>query len=155
MIKDLKLIRMKKYIFIVCGTISLILGLLGLITPGLPTTPFILLTGFLYAKSSPKLYKKLEGNKLTGMYLKRLETGLSWKIKLLSIGFMWVMICISAFCIFKDNYTMHYLMLGLGVIGTIAQLIALRKRKPKVAVQDIPEEINNSENIDNIDEQYK
>lgn len=147
--------KMKKYIFIICGTISLFLGLLGLITPGLPTTPFILLTGALYAKSSPTLYKKLEGNKLTGMYLKRLETGLSWKVKIISIGFMWVMICISAFWVFRDNYTMHYLMLGLGGIGTVAQLIALRKRKPKVVTQEIPVEINNSENIENIDEQYK
>ena len=147
--------KMKKYIFIICGTISLFLGLLGLITPGLPTTPFILLTGALYAKSSPTLYKKLEGNKLTGMYLKRLETGLSWKVKIISIGFMWVMICISAFWVFRDNYTMHYLMLGLGVIGTVAQLIALRKKKPKVVTQEIPVEINNSENIENIDEQYK
>ncbi|SHF71654.1 YbaN family protein [Dysgonomonas macrotermitis] len=128
---------MRKYIFIICGTISLALGLLGIITPGLPTTPFILLTGFLYAKSSPKLYKKLEDNKVTGMYLKRLQNGLGWKARLASISLMWVMICITAFWVFEDGSTMRYVMLGLGGIGTIAQLIALRKRKPKVIVQEI------------------
>ncbi|MDU1903653.1 MAG: YbaN family protein [Dysgonomonas sp.] len=126
---------MKKYIFISCGTVSLILGLCGLFTPGLPTTPFILLTGTLYAKSSPKLYKRLENNKLTGRYLKRMENGLSWKARLFSIAFMWVMVCLTAFLIFDAENKMRYIMLGLGVIGTIAQLIALRKKKPKVITQ--------------------
>lgn len=126
----------KKYTFIVLGTICLILGLFGLFTPGLPTTPFILLTGTLYAKSSPRLYKRLENNKLTGSYLKRLETGLSWKGKLFSIGFMWCMVCISAFVVFGPEDRMRYIMLGLGIVGTAAQLIALRKRKPKTSIAD-------------------
>ncbi len=146
---------MKKYIFIVCGTISLILGLCGLITPGLPTTPFILLTGALYAKSSPKLYKKLESNRLTGMYLKRLETGVGWKFRLFSISLMWIMVCISAFWIFRHNMQMRYVMLGLGVIGTVAQLIALRKRKTKEIVPEILTETNNPEVIEKTNEQYK
>lgn len=146
---------MKKYIFIVCGTLSLILGLCGLITPGLPTTPFILLTGALYAKSSPKLYKKLENNKLTGMYLKRLETGLGWKARLFSISLMWVMVCITAFWVFRNNDKMCYIMLGLGGIGTIAQLIALRKRKPKIIIKEIPLETNNANAIEKINNEYK
>lgn len=146
---------MKKYIFIICGTLSLILGLCGLITPGLPTTPFILLTGALYAKSSPKLYKKLENNKLTGMYLKRLETGLGWKARLFSISLMWVMVCITAFWVFHNNDKMCYIMLGLGGIGTIAQLIALRKRKPKIVIEEIPLEINNTDDIEKINDRYK
>lgn len=122
---------MKRYIFIGLGTLSLILGLCGLFTPGLPTTPFILLTGTLYAKSSPKLYSRLEKNKLTGMYLKRMENGLSWKARLISILFMWVMVFFTAFYVFNAESKMRYVMLGLGVIGTIAQMIALRKKKPK------------------------
>ena len=54
---------MKKYLFIILGLISLGLGLLGIVTPGLPTTPFILLTGVLFAKSSPRLHQKLLDNK--------------------------------------------------------------------------------------------
>ncbi|MEN9919243.1 MAG: hypothetical protein RL662_1679 [Bacteroidota bacterium] len=125
---------MKKYILILCGTISLILGLCGIFTPGLPTTPFILLTGTLYAKSSPRLYKKLEENKLTGMYLKRMQNGLSLKARLLSITFMWIMIGITIFFIFDADSRMRYIMPCLGIIGTFAQLIALRKRKPKVRI---------------------
>lgn len=124
---------MQKYIFIILGTISLILGLLGVITPGLPTTPFIMLTGYLYMRSSPKLHEKLKNHHLTGKYLNRVSNGLSLKGRLISIGFMWVMISITAFIIF-DYGKMRFIMLGLGVIGTIAQLIVLRKRTPKTEV---------------------
>ncbi len=146
---------MKRYIFITLGTLSLILGLCGLFTPGLPTTPFILLTGALYAKSSPRLYKRLEENKLTGKYLKRMETGLSWKARLFSISLMWCMVCITAFLVFDSDSKMRYIMLGLGVIGTVAQLIALRKRKPKMELQEVNQEVEEISNIDPIDVSYK
>lgn len=146
---------MKKYTFITLGTISLILGLCGLFTPGLPTTPFILLTGALYAKSSPRLYKRLEENKLTGKYLKRMETGLSWKARLLSISLMWCMVCITAFFVFDAESRMRYIMLGLGGIGTIAQLIALRKRKPKMNLQEVEQITEDISGIDSIDGLYK
>lgn len=122
---------MKKYLFIFLGTVSLFLGILGIFTPGLPTTPFILLTGALYARSSPRLYKKLENHKITGKYLKTMETGLGWKALLISITFMWCMICITAFFVFDAESKMRYIMLALGVIGTVAQLIVFRKRKTK------------------------
>lgn len=122
---------MLKYIYILLGTISLILGLLGIVTPGLPTTPFLLLTAFLYAKSSPRLHQKLLDNKVTGAYLNRVSGGLSLKARIFSIAFMWVMVSFTAFFVFKNNETMKYVMLGLGIVGTIAQLIVLRKRNPK------------------------
>ena len=119
---------MLRYIYILGGSITLGLGLLGIITPGLPTTPFIILTGILYAKGSPKLYRKLQDNKLTGMYLRRMSNGLSIKARIFTITLMWIMISVTAFVIF-DEGTMRYVMLGLGVIGTISQMIFLRKRK--------------------------
>lgn len=128
---------MKKYLFITLGSISLIIGLCGIFTPGLPTTPFILLTGGLYAKSSPELYARLENNKITGRYLKRLKTGLSWKTLLFSILFMWCMTSFTAFIIFDKESTMRYVMLGLGVIGTVAQILTFRKKKPKIAAEII------------------
>lgn len=143
---------MKKYLFIFLGTVSLILGLCGLFTPGLPTTPFILLTGALYTRSSPRLYKKLENNRLTGRYLKRMETGLGWKARLFSITLMWCMVCITAFLVFDAESKMRYIMLALGGIGTIAQLLAFRKRKVKTinAINSIPTNTNKTEEVQSI-----
>lgn len=120
---------MLKYLYIVLGFVSLGFGILGIITPGLPTTPFIILTGFLFAKSSPKLHQKLKENKLTGYYLNRINSGLSLKARLVSITLMWCMVCISAFFIFEANSKGRYIVLGLGVVGTIAQLLFLSGKK--------------------------
>ncbi len=119
-----------KYLLITLGIISLGLGLLGIVTPGLPTTPFILLTGVLFAKSSPKLHKKLQDNKLTGSYLNRMKNGVGIKTRIFSITFMWCMVSFTAFYVF-DYGTMRFVMIGLGVIGTIAQLLVLKKKKNK------------------------
>ena len=120
---------MLKYLFIFLGSISLGLGVLGIFTPGLPATPFILLTGYLYARSSPKLYNKIENHKLIGSYLKRMKTGVSLKYKIFSILFMWLMICFTTFFVFRGKIHLQYMMLGLGVAGTISQLLFLRKKK--------------------------
>lgn len=126
--------RVIRYIFILLGSITLILGLCGIFTPGLPTTPLLLLTAFLYAKGSPRLHQKVLENKVTGHYIKRVNKGLSLKATLFSILFMWVMISFTVFVVFKNNETMQMIMVGLGIIGTVVQFIVLRKRKSNSAV---------------------
>ncbi len=130
---------MIKYLYITLGLITLSLGLLGIVTPGLPTTPFILLTGVLFAKSSPRLHQKLLNNKLTGRYINRVNEGFTIKGLLISIGLMWCMVSFTAFVVFDG--TMRLVMLGLGVIGTIAQIIVLRKKRKAVVIPLQQEEI--------------
>lgn len=125
---------MKKYLFIILGLISLGLGLLGIVTPGLPTTPFILLTGVLFAKSSPRLHQKLLDHKITGPYIRRVNNGFSTKGLLISIGIMWTMIILTTLVVFKNNQTMQFVMLGLGFIGTVSQIVVLSKKKKKEKV---------------------
>lgn len=135
---------MKKYLFISLGVLCVVIGVAARFIPLIPTTPFILLAAYLFARSSPRMYQKLLDNKLTGAIIRNVNSGLSLKARLVSISFMWLMICISAFGVFEG--TMRYVALGLGVIGTVMQLVFLRKRKPKEAV--IPLEVEEEEGFE-------
>ncbi len=54
---------------IVAGCSSVILGGIGILLPGLPTTPFLLLAAALFAKSSPALYDVLIRSRVFGPYI--------------------------------------------------------------------------------------
>lgn len=59
--------------FFILALLALALGILGIILPGLPTTPFILLAAWAATKSSPRLQNWLERHPLFGALI------LDWK----------------------------------------------------------------------------
>jgi uncharacterized protein len=79
-----------KVILIALGTLSLCIGIIGIIVPGLPTTPFVLLTAGLYIKCSDKLYQKFIANRFIGLYISEFQTnkGMTKRTKLFAIGTM-------------------------------------------------------------------
>lgn len=111
---------MIKLLLIFIGTVSLILGIIGLFVPGMPTTPFILLTAGCYVKSSDKLYHYLMKNKLVGTYITdfRLKKGLTRKSKIYAICMMWFMIALSC-SFFIVPFSSKLIVSVIGVIGTI------------------------------------
>ncbi len=90
-------ITIKKITLIFLGSISLALGVIGIFLPILPTTPFLLLTAWLYAKSSPTLYHWLLTNKYFGKYIRRYRQGLGipLKTKIIAISSLWLTILTS------------------------------------------------------------
>jgi len=82
----------KKIIFAVSGVVCVILGAIGVVTPVLPTTPFLLLATFLFSRSSPKMNKFLLENKVFGKYLSNYFNNkpIPIKEKIISISFLWL-----------------------------------------------------------------
>lgn len=87
-----------KLLYIVLGTISLILGVIGIFLPILPTTPFLLLTAYLYFNGSTRMYNWLMGNKCLGPYIRnfREHKAIPLRAKIISLLLMWgtMLICI-------------------------------------------------------------
>ena len=63
--------KIKKGIFIIIGCISLVFGIIGIILPVLPTTPFLLLTSVCFVKGSERFDNWFKGTKI---YKKHLES---------------------------------------------------------------------------------
>jgi len=108
-----------KLILVSFGTISLGLGIIGVIVPGLPTTPFLLLSAGLYLRSSEKLYKRLLSTKWIGPYIIKYKTnkGLTKRSKTIAIITMWFMIALSGF-VFINSLPARTALLIAGLIGT-------------------------------------
>jgi uncharacterized membrane protein YbaN (DUF454 family) len=120
-----------KLILIILGTLSLCIGIVGVVVPGLPTTPFILLTAGLYIRSSERLYQKMINNRFIGIYIKefRKNKGMTIKAKLTAIGVMWLMIAASCLLLLNSSST-KIIVLTLGVIGTLVMGFILPSIKP-------------------------
>lgn len=88
-----------KVMMVTLGSISLFLGVLGLFLPVLPTTPFLLLTAYLYAKGSKRMYFWLISNKYFGKYIQRYRDGLGIPLqtKIISLSSMWISMLITIF----------------------------------------------------------
>jgi len=112
-------ITLKKFVLIALGSISLGLGILGLFVPVLPTTPFLLLTAWLYSKSSPTLYYWLLNNKYFGKYIKRYREGLGipLKTKIIGVGSLWITI-LSSIIFFINILVVKILLLCIATAVT-------------------------------------
>ncbi|HOW31418.1 MAG TPA: YbaN family protein [Bacteroidales bacterium] len=85
---------MKKALLIIAGCVSLGLGLIGILVPLLPTTPFLLLAAACFLRSSDRLYNWLLQHRLFGKYLRSYyqHKAIPLKIKYLAIGMIWISI---------------------------------------------------------------
>lgn len=81
-----------RYILAFLGTVSLMLGVVGIFIPLLPTTPFLLLSAALYFRSSPRLYGWLLEHKHLGPYIKnfRENKAIPLRVKIVSVTLVWV-----------------------------------------------------------------
>lgn len=61
---------MRKILYLTLGVISMALGAVGVVLPILPTTPFLLLAAFCFAKSSQRLHRWFLSTQLYEKHLK-------------------------------------------------------------------------------------
>ena len=88
---------MFKGVYVGIGTFSLVVGLIGIVVPLLPTTPFLLLSAACYAKGSERLYHWFINIKWIGKHIHNYYEGKGISIhgKIFSILFLWTTIIIS------------------------------------------------------------
>lgn len=122
-----------KYLLVFFGFLSLALGIIGIFLPLLPTTPFLLLSAFLFARSSERLHHWLLGHKVLGEYIRDFlqEKTIPLRIKIYSISALWAAIICSIALAANGKL---YLQIALAAIavGVTAHILSYKTKRPKI-----------------------
>jgi uncharacterized membrane protein YbaN (DUF454 family) len=112
--------RFVRGLWTAAGTISLGLGILGIILPLLPTTPFLLLAAFCYLKGSERMHNWLMNHRVFGKYIRDYMEGrgIPLKTKVIAISFIWITISITVL-FFIDLLLIRILLIGIATAVTI------------------------------------
>ncbi|MDB6443630.1 MULTISPECIES: YbaN family protein [Pseudomonas] len=90
-----------RYALLAIGWLSVVLGVIGIFIPVLPTTPFLLLAAACFARSSPRFYRWLVGHPRLGPWIADYLSGngIPLKGKVYAIALMWASILLSCYLV--------------------------------------------------------
>lgn len=118
-----------QYMFIILGCIAVILGAVGVVVPGLPTTPLVLLASWCFYKSSPRLQAWLLQSFL-GKYIREYKDkgGITTHKRIYIILLMAAMVTVST-VFFIHNTIIRIIVAIAGLIGCIVVGFVVPKAK--------------------------
>lgn len=134
---------LKRNLLIACGILCILLGLIGIILPVLPTTPFLLLAAYCFARSSERFHTWLVTNGLFGQYIQNFQDGrgIPRRTKALAITMLWLIIGISA-VFFVSSWWLRVALVAVA-IGVTIHLVRRKTvesgANPVVALADCEE----------------
>lgn len=111
------------------GTLSLVLGLIGVVLPGLPTTPFILLSAACYARASPRLHHWLTQHRYLGPMVRDWEQhhSLTRRTKTVAQVSMMLMVSLSAWGLRERPVLLTVVLVAAAVGVWVVARIPTRK----------------------------
>ena len=113
----------KKLAYLALGTASLVLGLIGIVLPVLPTTPFILLAAWCYYRGSPRFHTWLVNHPKLGPIVEEYGDGRGMKkeSKQKAIIMTWAAVLLTTTFIL-DTFQLRAMVIALAGIGTLVIL---------------------------------
>ena len=125
---------LKRIVFLCGSGIFFVLGVLGALLPGLPATPFLLLTSYFLVRSSPRLNERLLRSKLFGPILTDWQQhgGVRPDVKLQAVIVVVIAVSVTLF------FTRRSLVPGLIVVvlATIGIIVILRLPVARIPESD-------------------
>jgi uncharacterized protein len=121
--------KSSRILFFLAGSLSLGLGALGVVLPVLPTTPFLILAAYCFARSSERAHAWLMNNRVFGPLLRDyLEgRGVSWRIKAGALVFLWAVIGVSI-ALFVP-FLWARIALGVIAVAVTVHIIMIKGRR--------------------------
>ncbi len=114
-----------RLLYLLAGLLCVLLGLIGVVLPLLPTTPFLLLAAFCFSRSSERLHQYLLNHPWFGQLIRDWENHgvIPFKAKLLATSMMLVMV--SYPLLFKS---FHLGLKGLAAATVVGALVFIWSR---------------------------
>ena len=120
---DLNRSKLSRTFWFTCGFISMVIGIIGIPVPGLPTTPLMILAATCFAKSSQRFYDWIINNKLFGHHVVnyREGNGIPKKSKPIILTTLWGFVLFAVVIAIPGSAPpiSRYTTLILAVIGTV------------------------------------
>jgi len=115
--------------WILIGCFSVVCGVAGIVLPLVPTTPFMLLAAFAFARSSPRLYNKLLSHPHFGPMIRnwRRDGSIDKRSKALALIVMAACVCISLYIRVPD----YLMLIQVLILGAVATFILTRPTAPR------------------------
>lgn len=112
-------------LLVAAGLLCVALGVLGIVVPGLPTTPFLLLAAFCFARSSERFHQWLLSHRWLGPYIRNFEDGrgMTLRDKTITVGTLWLTMGITI-VFFVPVWWGKLAMAAIG-LGTTTYLLRL------------------------------
>lgn len=122
---------MKRVLFVATGSVFLVLGVIGIILPLLPTTPLLLLAAYFYFRSSRRLYTWLMTHPFLGSYLLSYERfrAVAPSAKALAITLIWVTILLAIYFVPRIGLKIMLFVIASSVTIYILSLKSLTKEQ--------------------------
>lgn len=122
-----KVATARRGLFVALGATSVGLGTLGIVVPGLPTTVFLLLASYFFARSSPRLHRRLLEHSRLGPYLEMaMGRAMPLRAKVVSLAAMWAGISVSCFALAGTSAAAQLAVVSMGLVGTAVLLLWVR-----------------------------
>ena len=104
---------LRRGVYFSVGAVSVALGVIGIFVPLWPTTCFLLLAGWCFARSSRRAERWLHENRLFGRYLSdyRQHGMISRRARATSVATLWVFIVISGVLLASRLWAVALLLL--------------------------------------------
>jgi uncharacterized membrane protein YbaN (DUF454 family) len=119
-----------RFLLVLAGLICIVLGIVGVFLPVLPTTPFMLLAAACFARSSPRFHSALLNNKMFGPIIQQWQTQRSIPKKAKQQAIFLIVVAFTVSIVFFVQDTVIRVLLAVIATGLIGFLLRLPSREP-------------------------
>ena len=113
----------RRGVFLSCAGFFFVLGALGAFLPGLPATPFLLLTSYFLVRTSPRLNQRLLRSRIFGPILVdwQVHGGVRTDVKIKAIGFVVAAVALTIWLAGR-SWVVSLAVIALALLGIVVIL---------------------------------